>query len=63
MEKIEKKTYDEFIKQDNYKELEYLEENKLEKEVNDILEELTKIQQSNKHNIFSFNFKSYVRKC
>ena len=57
------KVYDEFIKKDNYNELENIEENELEIEVRNVLDDLCKIQKSNEQNIFNFNFKSFVQKC
>jgi len=60
---IENEICDEFIKNDNFNDLENIEENKIEKEVKNVLEDLAQIQKSNEQNIFNFNFKGFVQKC
>ena len=44
-------------------EIKFLQENKLPEEVINILDELCKIQKSDKQDIFPFNFRSFVQKC
>ena len=63
LDTIKNQVYDEFINQENYQELENLEQNKLEGEVINILDELCKIQKSHEQDIFQFNFRSFVQKC
>mgnify|MGYP002622861730 CR=1 FL=1 len=63
LEELEKEVYDEFIKNENFNELENIDENKLEVEIRDVLKDLTNIQKSNEQNIFNFNFRGFVKKC
>ena len=63
LKKLENEVYDEFIKNENFNELENIFENKLELEVKNVLEDLSQIQKSNEQNIFNFNFRSFVNKC
>ena len=63
LKNLENEVYDEFIKNENFNELENIIENKLELEVGIVLEDLNQIQKSNEQNIFNFNFKSFVQKC
>ena len=59
----EEEVYDEFIKNENFNELENIYENKLEVEVRDVLKDLSNIQKSNEQNLFNFNFRGFVKKC
>ena len=63
VDKIENEIYDEFVKNENFNDLENIEENKIEVEVKNVLEDLAQIQKSNEQNIYNFNFKSFVQKC
>lgn len=63
VEKLENEIHEEFIKNENFNDLENIEENKIEGEVKNVLEDLAQIQKSNRQNIFNFNFKSFVQKC
>ena len=59
----EEEVFDEFIKNENFNELENIYENKLEVEIRDVLKDLSNIQKSNEQNLFNFNFRGFVKKC
>ena len=60
---FKEKVYNKFINQENFNDLENIEENKIEIEVRNVLDELCKIQKSNEQNHFDFNFKNFLQKC